>query len=75
MSSFQDFTNDFAPSSWSWAARASRSMPALANRASTSSQSPPSAGSIGPISPWLARAFSVPSGMVFTVNGAARALM
>ena len=37
-SSFQDLTNDLAPSSWSWAARASVSMPALANLANTSSQ-------------------------------------
>src|SRR5436190_22662234 len=51
MSSCQDFTKDFAPSSWSWAASASTSTPALANCASTSSQSPPSAGRIAPRSP------------------------
>ena len=39
------------------------------------SQSPPSAGSTAPISPWSASAFSVLSGMVFTVFGAASALM
>ena len=44
ISSFQDLTNDLAPSSWSWAARASMSIPALANLASTSSQLPPSRG-------------------------------
>src|SRR4029450_13746824 len=75
MSSCQDLTNDLAPSSWSWAARASMSMPALANCVSTASQSPPSAGRSAPSSPCSARAFKVPSGMVFTVNGAARALM
>ena len=31
ISSFHDLTNDSAPSSWSWAASASMSMPALAN--------------------------------------------
>src|SRR5262249_45162532 len=31
MSSSQDLTNDLAPSSWSWAARASTSIPTLAN--------------------------------------------
>ena len=40
--SFQDLTNDAAPSSWSWAASASMSMPALAKSARTVSQSPPS---------------------------------
>src|SRR5262245_46707445 len=44
MRSSQDLTNDLAPSSWSWAARASTSMPALANCASTASQSPRSVG-------------------------------
>src|SRR5262249_51703549 len=39
-SSFQDLTNDLAPSSWSRAARARTSMPAWAKRASTFSQSP-----------------------------------
>src|SRR5262249_13941512 len=72
MSSFQEATNAFAPSSWSWLARASTSTPARANRASTSSESPPSVGSISPRSPWSASAFNVPSGMVFTVKGAAR---
>jgi hypothetical protein len=33
-------------------------MPASANRAKTTSQSPPSAGSIGPISPWSANALA-----------------
>jgi len=44
MSSFQDFTNEVAPSSWSFVARASQSTPALANWAKTVSQFPPSAG-------------------------------
>src|SRR5258706_6550108 len=74
MSSCQDLTKAFAPSSWSWLASASTSTPAFANCASTSSQSPPSAGRIAPSSPWSARALSVPSGMVFTVSGAASAL-
>ena len=30
---------------------------------------------MAPTSPWSAKAFSVPSGMVFTVNGAASALI
>ena len=50
ISSFHDFTNDFAPSSWSCAARASTSMPAMSNVAMTSSQSPPSSGSNSPSS-------------------------
>ena len=37
MSSRQELTKDLAPSSWSWRARASTSMPAPANRANTSS--------------------------------------
>src|SRR5262249_22692367 len=65
--SFQDFTNDSAPSFWSCVARASTSMPALVNCAITSSQLPPSAGSNSPNSVWVARAFNVPSGMVLTV--------
>src|SRR5262249_49496027 len=73
-SSFQDFTNDLAPSSWSWMARAWTSTPTLANSASTSSQSPPSAGRIEPSSLCKASAFKVASGMVFTVNGAASPL-
>src|SRR5262245_14156859 len=73
-SSFQDFTNDSAPSSCSRAARAPTSTPALANSASTSSQSPPSAGRIEPSSLCKASAFRVASGMVFTVNGAASPL-
>ena len=40
MSSFQDFTNEVAPSSWSFVARASQSIPALANWAKTVSQFP-----------------------------------
>ena len=51
------------------------SMPALANLVSNSSQSPPCAGRMRLIAPCSARAFNVPSGMVFTVNGAARASM
>ena len=42
--SFQDLSNDWAPSRWSSAASAASSTPALANSASTSSASPPSAG-------------------------------
>src|SRR5262249_36021123 len=72
--SCQDWTKERAPSSWSRAARARTSVPAWVNRASTSSQSPPCAGRIGPTSPWSASALSVPSGMVLTVNGAARDL-
>src|SRR6266851_850426 len=70
----QELTNDFAPSSWSWVARTSTSMPASANWANTVSESPPSAVSRPPSAPWSARAFRVPSGIVFTVNGAASAL-
>src|SRR5208282_3516878 len=55
-SSFQDFTNDLAPSSWSWPASASISIPALPNWARTSSQSPPSGGRIEPSWPCSARA-------------------
>src|SRR5271170_5137546 len=42
MSSVQDLTNDSAPSNCKRAASALTSMPAFANRASTSSASPPS---------------------------------
>src|SRR5664280_155881 len=74
-SSFQESSNDFAPSSCSFAPSASTSTPALANCASTCSQSPPSAGSTPPMSPWSPSAFNVPSGIVFTVFGAANDLM
>src|SRR6516164_10345804 len=47
---------------------------ASANRASSSSESPPFAGSVVPTWPCSASAFSVPSGMVLTVNGAAKVL-
>ena len=72
-SSFHDFTNAFAPSSWSLAASASTSTPARTKRMMTSSQSPPSSGRGGPSFPWSANAFSVPSGIVFTVRGDASA--
>src|SRR5262245_54531221 len=70
-SSFQAATKDFAPSSWSFAARASTLTPAFSNRASTASLSPPSGESVPPMSPWSASALSVASGIVFTVKGAA----
>src|SRR4026208_1810663 len=44
--SFQELTNDLAPSSWSFAARSSMSIPAAANSSRTASQSPPSADMI-----------------------------
>jgi tyrosinase-like protein/polyphenol oxidase-like protein len=49
--SFQELTNDLAPSSWSFAPNSSMSMPAAANWSSTASQSPPSADIISLISP------------------------
>src|SRR5262245_11997408 len=50
ISSCQDLANDFAPSFCRRVANSSMSMPTLANSASTSSQSPPSAGMIEPSS-------------------------
>src|SRR6516165_1474484 len=47
---------------------------ASANRASSSSELPPSIGSVVLTSPCSASAFSVPSGMVLIVNGAAKVL-
>src|SRR4029077_7463763 len=73
--SFQELTNDLAPSSWSFAPKSSMSIPAAATSSSTASQSPPSADMISLRSPWSARAFKVPSGIVFTVKGAASALI
>src|SRR2546425_2830346 len=60
--SFHDVTNDLAPSFCSCSARASTSIPALANCANTSSELPPSSGSNSPNSLCAARAFNVPSG-------------
>src|SRR5262249_17933407 len=51
MSSRQESTNAFAPSSWSWVARAVRSTPAEGKRASTACLSPPSARSSPPTDP------------------------
>ena len=51
ISSFQEFTNAFAPSTWSCWPKASMSMPALANCCKTCSQSPPSGGITAPTSP------------------------
>src|SRR5262249_19255680 len=70
MSSSHDLTNVRAPSSCSCAASAATSTPAAANLAIVSSAFPPSPVRIGPSESWLASAFSVASGMVFTVNGA-----
>ena len=74
ISSFHDFTNDFAPSSWSRAANASISMPALANSrqhlfavAAVRRHDRAHFAVIG-------EAFKVASGIVFTVKGAASAL-
>src|SRR5215468_5807217 len=72
--SFQDLTNDLSPSSWSRAASASMSMPALAKAAKTISQSPSFTASVALTSPWSPKALRVPSGMVLTVKGAASAL-
>ena len=47
----------------------------LAELGQTFSAAAPSAAMIGPASPCSANAFSVASGIVLTVNGAARALM
>ena len=63
------------PSSWRRAASASTSIPALSNWASTSSASPPSAGTGSPTSPWSAKACRVGSGIVLTVNGEAKPSM
>src|SRR5262245_46722268 len=49
--SFQDLTNEAAPSSWRRVASASMSTPTLAKLASTASQSPPSTGSVAPVLP------------------------
>src|SRR6516164_5935892 len=49
--SFQELTNDLAPSSWSFAARLSISIPDAANSPRTASQSPPSADMISLRSP------------------------
>src|SRR5438552_2832896 len=70
-SSFHEATKAAAPSRWSSVASAFTSTPALAKRPRTSSASPPSWGSMAPISPWSASASSVFSGMVFTEWGAA----
>src|SRR4029453_7696162 len=51
ISSFQELTNALAPSSWSFAAKASTSMAALANWSNTASQSLPSAAMISLSSP------------------------
>src|SRR5262249_6233397 len=74
ISSVQDLTKDLAPSSWSAAASASMSMPALAKPAKTGSQWPTFGASAAPASPWWPKALRVPSGMVLMVKGAARAL-
>ena len=50
--SFQESTNDVAPSFCSLVASAAVSTPASAKRASSASQSPPSAGMGSPTSPW-----------------------
>jgi hypothetical protein len=50
MSSFQAFTNDFAPSSWSWAAKGSLSTPASANSVNTASQPWQNSKEVTPIS-------------------------
>src|SRR6266849_8954833 len=70
-SSFHEPTKEAAPSRWSSAASAFTSTPACAKRPRTSSASPPSCGSMAPMSPWSASASSVFSGMVFTEWGAA----
>src|ERR1051325_3239530 len=71
--SFQDLTNDLAPSSCSCLASAPTSIVASANRFSSCSASPPSVGMVAPTLPWSASALSVASGIVLTVNGAASA--
>src|SRR5258708_20083588 len=73
--SFQDLTNDEAPSFWSRTASASMSTPALAKLARTVSHLPPSGASMSPTSPGSPKAWRVLSGLVFTVNGAASAFM
>src|SRR5262249_5425544 len=72
--SLHEFTNDLAPSSCSRADSAWTSIFAAANCARTFSESPPSVGIVAPMVPCSASAFRVRSGIVFTVNGAARAL-
>ena len=70
-SSVHEVTKAAAPSRWSSAASTFTSTPVWAKRSRTSSASPPSCGSMAPISPWSASASRVFSGMVFTECGAA----
>jgi transaldolase len=69
---YRDFRAS-APSLCKLSASPSRSMPAARTPANTASQSAPSAGAGAPTRPWSAKAFSVPSGIVLMVNGAASA--
>src|ERR1700691_2074884 len=73
MSSFQDLTKDCAPSTCSFCARASTSIPAAPKRFNTSSASPPSGRMTAFTCPLAANASRVFSGIVSTVSGAANA--
>ena len=70
--SFQEATNDAAPSLWSCAASAVTSIPASANRPARPRSRRRRAPSGRRGSPWSSKASRVPSGMVLTVLGAAR---